>query len=99
MLTPLPPQESANPPVRFQKEVPEPIRTCEACGKKITSSLAINCIIVIGSPGHPTLAPFQCAHEEHWACSIGCWNKVAHACIDEHMSELLRYKHSEVFKS
>ena len=71
------------------------VRTCEACGKQVESSQAINLIIVIGSPGHPELAPFQCEQEEHWACSLDCWRKVAHACIDEHMHVLLQQKHQE----
>ena len=71
--------------------VQEPIRTCEACGKQTPSSRSINCIMVIGSPGHPDLKPFQCAAEEHWACSPECWVKVAHACIDEHMYIILKY--------
>jgi hypothetical protein len=60
---------------------------CSAIGP---SHLMINCIIFIGSPGHPALPPFQCGQTEHWACSVECWSKVAHACIDEHMSELLK---------
>lgn len=71
-------------------------RVCESCGKKNSSDTSINCIIVIGSPGHKTLAPFQCDQEEHWACSIECWAKVSHSCIDEHMTELLRKKHGEL---
>ena len=75
----------------------EPIimRTCEACGKQVDSSYAINMIFVVGSPGHPELAPFQCEQEEHWACSLDCWKVVAHACIDEHMHVLLTQKHQE----
>lgn len=68
----------------------EPTRTCEACGKKGISSSMINIIIVVGSPGHASLKPFQCSQEEHWSCSPDCWSKVAHACIDEHMSILLK---------
>lgn len=70
-------------------EEEEPKRTCEACGREGPSSMMINCIIVIGSPGHPLLLPFQCAHEEHWSCSATCWRQIAHACIDEHMHVLL----------
>ena len=73
-----------------------PTRTCEACGKQDKSHLMINCMIVIGSPGHHLLAPFQCPQVEHWACSPGCWRKVAHACIDEHMHEVLIEKRSSV---
>ena len=76
------------------KEVPEPMRTCESCGKQVISSSAINVIIVVGSPGHPTLKPFQCEYEEHWACSPGCWSAVAKACVDEHMSLLLKMTRS-----
>ena len=74
-----------------------PPRVCEACGKVVpVGHDAINIIIVVGSPGHPDLAPFQCSAEEHWACSIVCWEKVAHACITEHMVELLKYKHKKL---
>lgn len=76
-----------------------PPRVCEACGITVPIGHdAINCIIVIGSPGHPSLMPFQCAHEEHWACSIACWSQVAHACINEHMLELLKQAHQSVGK-
>lgn len=77
-------------------EANAPMRICEACGAQKISHEAINCIIVIGSPGHASLSPFQCAYEEHWSCSIPCWQKVAHACVDEHMAELLKQKHEEV---
>lgn len=90
MLKPLPSQQPS-------KETLPPPRTCEACKKVVAVGHdAINCIIVIGSPGHPQLAPFQCAHEEHWACSIPCWQKVAHACIDEHMHVLLLHAHQSL---
>ncbi len=77
-------------------EVQEPQRTCEACGKQLPSSQSINCIIVIGSPGHPSLAPFQCGHEEHWSCSPDCWQRVSIACINEHMRILLDHHRSKV---
>lgn len=84
-------------PLGQSQPKPEPVimRTCEACGRQVDSSWAINMIFVIGSPGHPELMPFQCEQEEHWACSRHCWNKVAHACIDEHMMILLQQKHIE----
>jgi hypothetical protein len=65
----------------------EPVQICEnpTCGRSGKSSMMINFIPVIGSPGHPDLAPFQCGCTEHWACSRECWLIVAHACIDEHM--------------
>lgn len=76
-----------------------PDRVCECCKKTGPSHRMINVIIVIGSPGHENLQPFQCSQEEHWACSIECWTKVAHACVDEHMSELLRGKHQTLLKN
>lgn len=79
-----------------QSKLPPP-RTCESCGKVVAVGHdAINVIIVIGSPGHPDIAPFQCSFEEHWACSLKCWLKVAHACIDEHMQVLLQRAHADI---
>jgi len=88
-------------PLSFQSKQQEeklpPPRTCEACGTIVAiGHFAINFIPVIGSPGHPSLVPMQCEQEEHWACSLACFAKVAHACIDEHMIELLKKKHQEV---
>lgn len=84
-------------PLDMSKKEPSiPMRTCEACGTQKPSDASINCIIVIGSPGHASLAPFQCAQEEHWACSIACWQTVAHACIDEHMAALLQSAHQTI---
>jgi len=88
MLKPIP-EDGARPVIH------PPARTCEACGKVVpVGHDAINVIIVVGSPGHPELPPFQCPHEEHWACSIDCWLKVAHACIDEHISQVLSFMRS-----
>lgn len=90
MLKPLTPTGKTEPSI--------PIRTCEACGTQKRSDESINCIIVIGSPGHASLAPFQCAQEEHWACSPECWRSVAHACIDEHMHVLLLAHHTSLME-
>lgn len=73
-----------------------PIVPCEACGKPGPTHRMINVMIVIGSPGHPSLPPFQCSNTEHWACSRECWGKVAHACIDEHMHALLEQAHQSI---
>ncbi len=76
---------------------PDPPRTCEACGRIVEDgSQAINFMIQIGVAGHPSIDPFQCPQVEHWACSRDCWLKVAHACVDEHMHEVLKYYHSQV---
>lgn len=88
-------------PLSFQPKIQEeklpPPRTCEACGTiVVVGHDAINFIAVVGSPGHPSLTPLQCEQEEHWACSIACWAKVAHACIDEHMTAMLEARHREV---
>lgn len=95
MLKPLPENTDTNA-VRQVKPVPEFTRTCEACGKTGLSPDMINVIIVVGSPGHASLSPFQCAHEEHWACSPECWEKVAHACISEHMVAMLNASRASV---
>lgn len=88
-------------PLSFQPQTQEeklpPPRTCEACGQVVAVGHdAINFIPVVGSPGHPSLAPLQCEHTEHWACSLACWKQVAHACIDEHMAELLKRHHQRI---
>lgn len=90
MLKPLP-----SPQSQPQENLPPP-RTCEACGTVVPGNDAINCIFVVGIAGHPDIPPFQCAHEEHFSCSIPCWQKVAHACIDEHIAVMLRVKHQEL---
>lgn len=76
--------------------VPSPVK-CEnsACGKVVNCRHdAINYMFVVGSPGHPSLMPFQCPSGEHWACSIECWEIVAHACIREHALEMLKQLHA-----
>lgn len=75
-----------------------PPTTCEACGLVLpTHSNAINMSFTafVGVPGHPSLSPFQCPcsqeqSTEHWACSIECWRKIAHKCIDECMIPILQ---------
>lgn len=67
----------------------EPVRTCEICGAQGVANPFINFILVIGVPGHESLAPIQCEHEEHWACSIPHWLEIAHACVEEHGHEML----------
>lgn len=83
-----------------EQEIPygsdSPIVGCEACGKSGRSHEMINVMIVIGSPGHPSLPAFQCSNTEHWACSPDCWKQVAHACIDEHMHVLLLHHRSTI---
>jgi len=91
-----------------QPEEPEygsdsPTVMCECCGKSGPSHLMINLMIAIGSPGHPSISGFQCpgsgqVHRspEHWACSPDCWKEIAHACINEHMHDLLLQAHQKV---
>jgi hypothetical protein len=82
-----------------------PTLTCEKCGKQGPSHLMINLMIGVGSPGHPSITGFQCpgsgqyqGRPEHWACSLDCWREIAHACIEEHVHELLKFYHSQVNK-
>lgn len=87
-----------------QIRIPKPV-ICEACGKIVERrDYAINVMILVGSPGHPDLPSFQCIGGEdsigdsigdHWACSVECWLKVTHACIDEHIVEILKYHRSK----
>ncbi len=80
---------------------PAPVM-CEACGYIVPSrDEAINIIINVGSPGHPSLAPFQCpgggdTYGDHWACSIECLKNIAHDCIENHVQEVLLYLHKNV---
>lgn len=80
-----------------QGRIPALPRTCEACGTVVPEGdKAINFIPAIGSAGHPDLPVIRCPHEEHWACSLVCWAKVAHACIDEHLAQILQYAHQKM---
>jgi hypothetical protein len=88
------PNRTQGNPDAYRTDILGPQRECEACHKQVPSEEAINVMILVGSPGHIGLAPFQCAHEEHWACSPECWLLVTHACIDEHMHEMLKYYRS-----
>lgn len=69
-----------------QKQLPppEPMEICESCGKSLPRSHALMSFIIVGGA-----KPFQCPGGGHVACSIECWAKVSHACIDEHMVEIL----------
>ncbi len=89
--------QAIQPGATPEKAIPiDPDRTCEACGTAVPGSTAINIMMQIGVAGHPSIMPFQCPLEEHWACSRDCWLKVAHACIDEHMHPLLAHRHGQV---
>lgn len=47
----------------------------------------------IGVPGTPHLAAFSCESGEHWACSIECWEAVAHACVTQHLRATMEAAH------
>ncbi len=92
---------SVDKPIRYIEPVAEPIRTCATCGKQVPSSYAISIILTVGSPGHPSLAPFQGpgsgdSYGDYWACSVNCWQQLAHKAIDEHMLVLLNHHRSKV---
>lgn len=63
---------------------PEPVEICEACGKSLPRSKTKTAIVIAGGD-----RAFQCPAGGHVACSTECWTKVAHACVDEHMSDLV----------
>lgn len=63
------------------QEVPVPLQTCSSCGQKNQQDHMINLIIAVGSPGHPSLLPFQ--NEEIWACCAVCWSTIAHTLVNE----------------
>lgn len=73
-----------------------PMVKCENCEATGPSHLMMNVMVAVGSPGHPAITGFQCPAIEHWSCSPGCWLVVAHACIDEHMHELLQLAHQKL---
>jgi hypothetical protein len=78
-----------------EKPIPDDLlRTCECCSAEVPGSQAINFMACIGVAGDPRINPFQCPHEEHWACSLECWAKVANACIEEHIGKVLAYHHN-----
>lgn len=91
MLKPLP-GSNAEP----EYGTDSPTVQCEACPKTGPSHLMINVMVCCGSPGHPSITGFQCPHVEHWACSLPCWRKIAHACVDEHMHVILTAFHQQL---
>lgn len=100
MLKSIRPEQSIAAP-RTAETVTSPPILCEACGKSVPREQAMNIILVVGSPGHPDLPPFQCpgggdSYGDHWACSVECWKTIAHACIDEHMHAILLYHRKKV---
>jgi hypothetical protein len=93
ILAPLP-----EPQPEIEVGTDSPTVQCENpdCGRSGLSHLMINVMITIGSPGHPAIPGWQCPHIEHWACSLDCWRVVSHACLDEHMFQMLKVSHAVV---
>ena len=75
------------------QEVQEQTRTCEACGKQDIQSNMIDVLTNVACPGKG-LTGLGCP-VQHWSCSLECWSKVAHACIDEHLTPLLKNHRGE----
>lgn len=71
-----------------------PMQKCDCCGSEKRRDYMIDVNIHIYCPGHPSLTGVSC--EQHWACSIDCWLKVAHACIDEHGKQILEFLHGNL---
>lgn len=84
----------ALPGEEIEQGADSPTVVCEACGAPGLRHLMMNVMIGVGSPGHPSLAGFQCPETEHWACTLNCWRRVAHACLDEHVHEYLLALHA-----
>lgn len=89
LLPPLPDKDTP-------RVTPIPLVDCAVCGTSLPNSHAFNIIISVGVPGHPDVQPFQCPHEEHWACSIDHWLQVSHACLDEHIHAILQDIHANL---
>lgn len=70
----------------------DPVRACEVCGTELPSSDMIAFHMVISSPGHHTLPPFQHPDIEHWACSIDHWDTLA-TRVQGEMREYLQSAH------
>lgn len=73
--------------------------TCEGCGAKLPThadAMNVTHVMQVGVPGHPAIPAFQCPMTEHWACSIECWTKIAHDCVDNHMIPLLQHAHERL---
>jgi hypothetical protein len=85
--------------IKNAKKIIEPASSpyvCESCGKVLaTFSTGHNFWFNggIGVPGSPDLASIACDAGQHWACSIDCWSKVAHACIEQHLLETMKQAH------
>jgi len=70
---------------------------CSACGKVLATltngwNMYFSC--GVGVPGSPDISAFGCA--EHWACSPACWLKVAHACVDQHLHDVMIEAHNQL---
>lgn len=86
LLKPLP----ANQPIEeIEQGSDSPPQQCEICKTVFPRHKMINLFIGISSPGNERLSGGIGCSYEHWACSPNCWQKLAHACIDEHVVYLL----------
>ena len=71
-----------------------PTVECDNCGTKGLSHQMINLTVSIGSPGHPSLTGFACI--DHWACSMECWEAIAHECVHRHTLQELKMRRQKV---
>ena len=74
-----------------------PLRTCEICGKQLPSHFAINVILSVGSPGHPSIIPLQCDNVEHWTCSPACFEQMTIKCAT-HVRAKLERLHNQLLQ-
>lgn len=82
----------------------KPPRTCQVPGCGVTRPLdqMIHGHLSVTVPGDEykgKIPPFQCADEEHWACSIEHFTQIQHACLDEHIKQALIQIHSQIPES
>lgn len=71
-----------------------PLQECEACHTSKPRHLMFDFNCHMYCPGHPDLTGVSC--QQHWACSIECWEKVGHACVNEHGRKILEYLHANI---
>lgn len=69
------------------------VRACEVCGTERASSDMIAFHMVISSPGHYSLPPFQHPEIEHWACSVDHWDALA-SRVQGEMKDILVALHT-----
>lgn len=79
---------------QWSKEVP--MRKCDVCGLVRRQDMMLNFAMIVGSPGHPDIPPFQCKHGEHWACSLAHFEDIVMHCAIDEIKTMIAYLHGQV---